>query len=55
MDNNNIDVDGMLKKNAELSEGGLTLVTINAIPTMKFEIAKQKTNELDKIECCICL
>lgn len=56
MDNNtNIDVDGMLKKNSELSEAGLTLVTINAIPTMKFEKAKQKTNELDKIECCICL
>lgn len=45
----------MLKKNTQLSEAGLTQATINAIPTMIFEKAKQKTNELDKIECCICL
>lgn len=50
-----IDVGGLLNAGSDLSEAGLTKATINSIPSMIFKKDQQKSAELDKTECCICL
>jgi hypothetical protein len=51
----NIDAGGLLNAGSDLSEAGLTKATINSIPSMIFKNDQQKSAELDKTECCICL
>ena len=51
-----VDVDHMLKKNKDQSENGLSILTIDNIPTIKFKKSEcVDSKEQDKTECSICL